>query len=446
MARTWSTTATVPDAEILAFRTTPITQEDPDDSTQQIVREYVSLTLRWGGADYATMLWHAVTFRGSAMAVETAAATGIHVVTDGAPTAAANSIDLDGFAKPIVSLLEGWRFMVWPDPTIYRISADYDFTPAAPSLLVAGSSDKGDVQLDKTNREAYFTAGIAHYKVSYDGGTATELTTSIGAGFGMAIDAANDWIYCTVYTAGYITKMHMDGTSVTSVINTGLNNPYGIAVYSGYLYWCSAGDGKIKKAATSGGTVTDVLTGLTDPRHICIDGDNSYIYFTENTGGKIIRCSLTGTGKTTLVTAATAMGLDIDVDGDLLYYTRIDTDTLYSHALDGTGSSTAIVAANIENPKGLAIDADEGVAVLAIDADKDIVSVPLVGLGNNAAPVTPAVTAGTAALGDNAPVYFFLPKNIDGQRRSGDGDLNAIEMELGFYTTHTTIQQPEDDL
>ena len=71
--------------------------------------------------------------------------------------------------------------------------------------------------------------------------------------------------------AGKIQRANLDGSNVEEIV-TGLSNPAGIAVdgLNGKMYWTDAGAGKIQRADLNGTNVQELVTGLVGPIGIAL--------------------------------------------------------------------------------------------------------------------------------------------------------------------------------
>src|SRR5262249_20506415 len=85
-----------------------------------------------------------------------------------------------------------------------------------------------------------------------------------------------------------------EGGGEYTLIASGPPNPGDLKVDDQYVYWVSAD--QVLKAPKTGGAVTKLATGQAGAESIGIDAQ--YVYWVDNTGGSVMRASLTGTGTT----------------------------------------------------------------------------------------------------------------------------------------------------
>jgi len=157
MALSWDLRSEVETPEVLSFNV--ISDIEPVNATSQEIRSLVNSSWRWQGLDYETMLWLTMTYQGSTIAKVTAAATGRSVILDTTPTLAASTMILDGFASYTEDLQEGWRFMIWGDPTIYQLTADATADSSAYTVSITPAVTAAAVALGAGSAVYFFLPG-----------------------------------------------------------------------------------------------------------------------------------------------------------------------------------------------------------------------------------------------------------------------------------------------
>jgi len=440
----WSSRADVETPGLLSFDINSDTREDSADSSKQNVRDIAALSLGWAGVTEATARWHCMMYRRSTIAVATAAASGVSVGFVEVPTASASTMRISGFANADAELHQGWRFMVWPDETIYTLTADSVFRANYADVVGTSGTPQGmAIDLVNTPNKLYYTTGTAIRRCNLDGTGDESLVTGLSAPFGICLDESNDKMYWTDAVDFTIEYADLDGSnSGTLVTNTG--GCYGIDLDSSYVYWGEAS--KLRRCdKATGANVTDLISaGITTPQEIVCDAGNSYLYFSEPNTSQIYRSSLTGTGLTTLISASNSFGIALDTTNEYLYYTQAGTNrTVMRHALDGTGSSTELFTLTTGEATCLDVDVSGATLYILNKSGNKIHSGHTAGFGANIS-VSPAVTAGTVALGVDAPIYFFLPVSNGATRTAPDGSLYTIAQELEFKTPYVDVEQPEE--
>ncbi|GAB4269801.1 MAG TPA: hypothetical protein DIU37_03290 [Opitutae bacterium] len=173
-----------------------------------------------------------------------------------------------------------------------------------------------------------------------------------------SIAKAVDLIF-TNESANSIQGVDFDGSNLTTLINTGLDEPRSIAYNSsnGLIYFADTSNSAIKRATTSGASVTTLFSGLDQPSGIALDVTNGHIYFTED-GTRIRRANLDGTGSpTTLISGLSEnpRGIALDVANNHMYWTNSNTNESIERAnLDG--SNRSIIYTTSGSPKNIRLD------------------------------------------------------------------------------------------
>jgi len=192
MSRSWDTLSAVEAEELLTFVDTPEIKIDPDnETTKQLVRSIVTASWRWQGLTQATMTWLTLIFRGSKVDVETAADVGTALNLEVIPTLAASTMQVDNFDHTAAdTLLEGWKFMVWDDPTIYTLTANGTVVDAgAYTLTVTPAITAKTVALGAGTPVHFFKPTIVRGKRSSGDETLNRVT--VMAEFETAFETVN---------------------------------------------------------------------------------------------------------------------------------------------------------------------------------------------------------------------------------------------------------------
>ncbi len=122
---------------------------------------------------------------------------------------------------------------------------------------------------------------------------------------GVAVDASG-----TVYVADTdndaIRKITAAGV-VTTLISTGLSDPYGVAVAGSTLFIADTGNDALKSVPTSGGLLTTITASLNGPRKIVTKADGSAVYVADTDSFRVLKVDV-ATGVVTVVAGSGTYG------------------------------------------------------------------------------------------------------------------------------------------
>ena len=447
MARNWTTTAGVKDPESLGYSVNTNKRIDPDDDTKQNTRNQVTASWRWGGVDLETKIWHTTTYRGDNMAIGAAAKDSIHLNINGIPTTGSNTLNINGFADNTVKkILAQQHLMIWPNAVIYTVTEDATVTEDYETIVAATGDSAFAIVVDETNDHIYWSSAVDKiiYRCDLDGSNKTTVFTSASAIYGITLDVDNSLIYY-VSAQDTIRSVGFAGTGDSEILATG-KSPLGITKNAAMIYFTSKTDNKILSFDLSNplGTVADIKTGLSGPVGIDYDSINDKIYFCEQTGGSVSVIDEDGNNYVSLNSIADARGVAVDGANEYIYVSRNQFGDVFRMNLDGSDRVTVVETTSH------CLDVcftDTDVYSLLGDSDDSVIKVDKQGALSVSLSVTPAITADAVAfLADtDSDVYFFIPTTTDGQKQSGDGSLNAIEIDEEFFTLWRNINQPEED-
>jgi hypothetical protein len=124
----------------------------------------------------------------------------------------------------------------------------------------------------------------------------------------------------------------------SSLVVASGSNPEDLVVDNGAIYFTNLGDDSVRGVSLSGGQVTTLATGQARPMRIAADG--TFVYWSSNLGGAVLRTREDGTGSpTVLASASNPWG--IAVDSSWVYW--MDTGTLsVQRAPKGGGSPVTL--------------------------------------------------------------------------------------------------------
>ena len=87
--------------------------------------------------------------------------------------------------------------------------------------------------------------------------------------YGLALDYGTQTLYWTDYTHGLIESSNVDGSS-RQIITTARSNPFAITVYEGKMYWSERDRGYIYSAPITSISTTTVGSYVSNPNGIRI--------------------------------------------------------------------------------------------------------------------------------------------------------------------------------
>ena len=441
----WSTSAGSKPMLLLAVNYLLETREDPSNANQHYARNRVRA--EWGrpisgpGMDRDTALYQAQRFNGVNVSYYTAAANNDYLLTNGAAIENDNYILIDGFDTALESsavrpyLLKGWHLMLDNDPTIYMVNAD-TFTGVDASILASGTTPRFNA-IDFTNSKLYYGDAGGSYELRYadlDGSNDALVRTGTAAISGISVDPTGGKVYFA--EGAKLQKCDLDGSNLATLLTAGgvvtgvsVDTTNGKVYYNyegGGLYYCDTDGTNNAVVVANTGTGTDQFWDVQ------ADPANSHVYFVEiGNGGRIRRCSLTGTGgvviRGSLTTDVRYLAVDADIEN--IWYT-LQSGGIYRMPLDGVSAGVKVQAPGAgESYHGLTLDVDNDYIYYV---RQNAAGQRRTGLGGNLGAfvnVTPAITERGADGGDNTPVYFFIPQDSGGEWASHPKGYNATISE-----------------
>eukprot|EP00438_Fugacium_kawagutii_P009746 Skav220214 [mRNA] locus=scaffold1600:58718:59941:- [translate_table: standard] len=185
----------------------------------------------------------------------------------------------------------------------------------------------------------------------------------------VAIDPMNQKIYWTALCCGIRRADLPSGTNEEVIVSGNAEFASGIAFQSGYIYWADWMQGRILRHHLESGSQKAIVTGLTSPVNVAVDGDQ--IYWSDMGVGRIQRGSVSGSDVQFLSINRSTMntyGLAVDPLLGKLYMTDSETNPpLTGDITDFTGriirtnldgSSAEVLVSEPGMPYGVAVDAE----------------------------------------------------------------------------------------
>ncbi len=214
----------------------------------------------------------------------------------------------------------------------------------------------------------------------------------------LALDST--YVYFTSSGSGTVSKAAKSGGPVT-VLASGLDGPWGIAVDSDAVYWVAIGSG-VQKVGLNGGSVTTLWSGYAGP-YIAIDAGN--VYWVSN-NNSLMKTPKSG-GATTLQTDSWMAG--IGVDSTSVYWVGGNPGTVKkaSSSVPGGAVSTLGQSLSLFNPTDLVVDSSNvywGGGNTACTAGGG--GVAKVGINGGAVTLLAAANCPLALAVDSANVYW----------------------------------------
>jgi hypothetical protein len=243
------------------------------------------------------------------------------------------------------------------------------------TLLVTSCGDGGSTPLDAGGQDVVHdatpgpdvvrdaTPDLAEDAGVVDAGPIT-LAPGVVSGSLIALDDSTVYFTSTgpdpLGSNGKVQKVAKSGGTVTDLA-TGLGVPYGIAVNGTDVYFCDRFVDTVYKVPRGGGPMTPFATGQPHANRVALDAANAYWTNSgpsENQDGSVMKMPLGGTTPFALAT-----GLDlpeaIALDDTYVYW----TNTLYLGGsvmrtrIDGTQTTPTTLAMNQFYALGIALDA-----------------------------------------------------------------------------------------
>ncbi|MFQ5495617.1 MAG: DUF4215 domain-containing protein [Phycisphaerae bacterium] len=163
-----------------------------------------------------------------------------------------------------------------------------------------------------------------------------------------------------------IQRSNLDGTSVETLLSSGFDTPFGIALdlQADKMYFTDLigpNTGKVMRANLDGTGFEVLVSGLGAPAFIDLDIAGGKMYWATllnfPSSDRIQRANLDGTGLENLVTGlSAAMGFALDLPNGKMYWTEATDRKVRRANLDGTGIEDIVVDTSPNRPVDVAID------------------------------------------------------------------------------------------
>ena len=250
--------------------------------------------------------------------------------------------------------------------------ASLTLSPAAATILSGGSETYTAQGFDAYGNSRGDITSATKFKISPNGSCTAAACTATASGPHIVIGTSKKIINTAALTViatgaahlywadtvpagvnGTINEANLDGTSPDTIV-TGQDQPEGVAVGDGHIYWANTWDGTVDEANLDGTNPHTIATGQDIPYGMAVD--SSHVYWTDwgNLGmdGTVNEANLDGTNPQTILTGQGHL-FGVAVDGSHIYWANEDNGTLNEANLDGTNPHT--IATSNAYPYGVAI-------------------------------------------------------------------------------------------
>jgi len=205
---------------------------------------------------------------------------------------------------------------------------------------------------------------------SYGDTTGSTLTAEFALPRGVAV-GSDGAVYVADTANNKIKKI--SGSTVSTLVSSGLSGPEGVEVYGSRVYIADTGNNAIKYVSTSGGTVTVLTSSLNGPKKLSLNANGSVIYVADAGSYRVLSVS-SSSGAVSVIAGSGVQGYaegvgtaaqfnnvgGVDIDGSTLYVSDGDGYTDYVRQIDLTTNTTSLFAedgnmVSINFPAGLKI-------------------------------------------------------------------------------------------
>lgn len=193
-------------------------------------------------------------------------------------------------------------------------------------------------------------------------GTSVETIVSTGLLFprGLALDVAAGKLYFSDEGTNGIQRSNLDGSGAELVLVGSIGEPWGVAfdAAGGKLYWADAGTRKISRCNLDGTQVEHILEEPVEEAHgIAIHAAAGKMYWTDRLQQNISRSNLDGSNIETLIGSLSGpRGIALDTAAGKMYWAERTSQRIRRANLDGTGSETLVPAPTAGGATGIALD------------------------------------------------------------------------------------------
>jgi DNA-binding beta-propeller fold protein YncE len=178
-------------------------------------------------------------------------------------------------------------------------------------------------------------------------------------GRGLAFDPVEGLFYWAGRDAGVIQRGDLAGGTVETVLASGLDSIYAVAVdpEGRQLYWSDYGRGVIGRSELDGSGARSIVQGLEGPRGIALDGAGGWVYWVDRGTRRLERSRLDGSGRETVVEEGLEVpyGVAIDPRDGSLYVADAGPGSIFRVPSDGAAPLPFLANAG-PHPSLMAVD------------------------------------------------------------------------------------------
>ena len=249
----------------------------------------------------------------------------------------------------------------------------------------------GDGSYATTTGYTAAAAGTYQWTASYSGDTNNNPAAS-GCGAEQVGISSSPSLYWAD-GAGNIVADPVIGVTggAPAVLASGQNDPVGVMVNGGTVYWADSGAGTIMAVPVTGGTTTVLASGQNDPAYVAVD--DGTVYWADSSAGTVMAVPVTG-GTATVLASGQPDPAYLAASGGFVYWVDRGIHTIMESPETG---GTYVPAALVNDPGGPAyLAADSGFVYWADSNTGQVMAIRTTGLGG-----TPFVLAS----GEDDPAY-----------------------------------------
>ena len=218
----------------------------------------------------------------------------------------------------------------------------------------------------------------------------------------------------------------------------------GLFAQQTYLYWTDRTGGLVQRSDIDGSNVTTIVSGISTPEAMTYDSVNNKIYWLERGTGTIFRADIDGSNSETVISSLGAglRNLAVDPTNSDIYW-AIDSDgpsqVIRRANYDGTGTTT--ILSGLTDPQSIALDVPNNFLYYSDEGANRIARSTLAGTGLTTIYSTNTNDPERVVLNAAGTFAYWLDGNAGGGTNSVySGDLS----DFSQTTLVTGLSSPSD--